>query len=66
MKYVILTAVLSFFGTYVIALEVGDNQPGLDGYSIDDVGPDYHGPWLDIQDYLDDGKCIVVVHWKLS
>jgi hypothetical protein len=66
MRYYLIILIISLFPSGIFALEVGDTQPGLEGYSIDDIGPDYHGPWLDIQDYLDEGKCIVVVHWKLS
>jgi hypothetical protein len=53
------------FALNVFALDVGDEQPGLDGYTIDNSA-DYLGPWLDIETYLNDGKCVVATHWKQS
>ncbi len=47
-----------------IPLQIGDDHPALANYTIDNVGPDYHGPWLNINSYS--GKGIVVVHWKRS
>lgn len=63
MRYLLLTAVL--FAAAAYALDVGDPQPGLANYSIDDSA-DYLGPWLDIEDYINDGKVVVVTHWKQS
>ena len=65
MRYVLVCAIGALVATGVFALDVGDPQPGLDGYTIDD-SDDYLGPPLDIQDYLDDGKVVVVVHWRQS
>ena len=61
--FIIFVTVLLANGAY--ALDVGDQQPGLDGDTIDD-SDNYLGPFLDIQDYLDDGKFVVVSHWKQS
>lgn len=44
--------------------QVGDDHPALANYSINNVPPSYHGPWLDINSYS--GKGVVVVHWKAS
>ncbi len=65
MKYITVVGILLLFAVGAFALSVGDNAPGLDGYLIDDSA-DYLGDFLDIQTYLDDGKVVVVVHWKQS
>jgi len=44
--------------------EIGDDHPVLANYSINNVPPNYHGPWLNIDSYA--GKGVVVVHWKAS
>ncbi|UCE27012.1 MAG: hypothetical protein JSW52_11795 [Candidatus Coatesbacteria bacterium] len=65
MRWVLVFITGLLFALNAFALDVGDEQPGLANYSIDDSA-DYHGPWLDIQDYLDAGKIVVVSHWKQS
>ena len=65
MRYLTVIGVLMVIAVGASALNVGDAQPGLDGYLIDDSG-DYLGEWLDIEDYLNAGKVVVVVHWKRS
>lgn len=62
---IVVLGVMLFVSFGAFALNVGDPHPGLDGYSIDNSA-DYHGPWLDIQDYLDAGKCVIASHWKQS
>ncbi|MGD8718019.1 MAG: Ig-like domain-containing protein [Candidatus Zixiibacteriota bacterium] len=47
-----------------VPLEVGDDHPALANYTINNVAPSYHGPWLDVNSYS--GKGVVVVHWKAS
>lgn len=60
----IICAVLVGAAGSVIPLEVGDDHPALANYSINNVPPNYHGSWLDVNSYA--GKGIVVVHWKAS
>ncbi len=62
----LLASIVVISGVAVASnLEVGDTMPGLDGTLIDDSA-DYLGDPLDIQTYLDDGKAVVVSHWKQS
>ncbi|NIT35464.1 MAG: hypothetical protein GTN49_03010 [candidate division Zixibacteria bacterium] len=63
-KVAILFAASLLITAWAVALEVGDDRPALANYTINNVPPNYHGPWLDIKSY--DGKGIVVVHWKAS
>ncbi len=65
MRYISIVGLLMVFTAGAFALNVGDLQPGLERYTIDNSG-DYLGPWLDIQDYLDDGKVVVTSCWKQS
>jgi hypothetical protein len=65
MRWVLVFTTAFLFALSVFALDVGDQQPGLANYSIDDSA-DYRGPWLDIQDYLDAGKIVVASHWVQS
>jgi len=65
MRYIFVIFVTVVLTNGAFALDVGDPQPGLDGDSIDDSA-DYLGPWLDIQDYLDAGRIVVVSHWVQS
>ena len=60
----IICAVLAGAAGFVGPAEVGDDHPALANYSINNVPPNYHGPWLDINSYS--GKGVVVVHWKAS
>lgn len=60
----IVGAVLVGTAGLVVPLQVGDDHPALANYSIDNIAPDYHGPWLNINSYA--GKGVVVVHWKAS
>jgi hypothetical protein len=63
-KLVFVAAAIAFTAGGVIPLEVGDSHPALANYSINNVAPTYHGPWLNIDSY--GGKGVVVVHWKAS
>ncbi len=65
MKYALLTAIFMVFAVGTSAVLVGDEQPGLVRYTIDNSA-DYLGPLLDIEDYLDAGKVVVTSHWKQS
>jgi hypothetical protein len=65
MRYVLAFTTALLFAAGAFGLAVGDQQPGLANYSIDNSA-DYHGPWLDIETYLNAGKCVVVTHWKQS
>jgi hypothetical protein len=60
----VIVAVLIGAAGFVVPAEIGDDHPALANYSINDVAPNYHGPWLDINSYA--GKGVVVVHWKAS
>jgi hypothetical protein len=63
-KLFLLTAAVALTAGAAIPLEVGDDHPAMANYSINNVAPSYHGPWLDINSYA--GKGVVVVHWKAS
>lgn len=63
-KSAILVAASLLITAWAVPLEVGDNCPALANYTINNVPPNYHGPWLDIKSY--NGKGVVVVHWKAS
>ena len=63
-KSVILVAASLLITAWAVPLEVGDDHPALANYTINNVPPNYHGPWLDIKSY--GGKGVVVVHWKAS
>jgi hypothetical protein len=65
MRYVLAFTATLLFAAGAFALAVGDQQPGLANYSIDNSA-DYLGPWLDIETYLNNGKVVVVTHWKQS
>ena len=65
MRHFFIIFVTVFLANGAYALDVGDPHPGLDGDTIDD-SDNYLGPFLDIQDYLDDGKFVVVSHWAQS
>jgi hypothetical protein len=65
MRYLLTTAVFVVFTVGAPAIIVGDTQPGLERYTIDDSA-DYLGPILNIQTYLDAGKVVVTSHWKQS
>ncbi len=60
----IVGALVAAAAGWVVPLEVGDDHPALANYSINNVPPTYHGPWLNINSYA--GKGVVVVHWKAS
>jgi hypothetical protein len=60
----IICAMLAVAAGLVGPAEVGDDHPALANYSINNVPPSYHGPWLDINSYANKG--VVVVHWKAS
>jgi hypothetical protein len=63
-KLVFVAAAIAFTAGGVVPLEVGDDHPALANYTINNVPPNYHGPWLNINSYS--GKGVVVVHWKAS
>lgn len=63
-KLVFVAAAIAFSAGGVIPLEVGNDHPVLANYTINNVAPTYHGPFLNINSY--NGKGVVVVHWKAS
>ncbi len=63
-KLVFVAAAIALTAGGVVPLEVGDDHPALANYTINNVPPNYHGPWLNINSYS--GKGVVVVHWKAS
>lgn len=65
MRYVLVFTATLLLAVGAFALAMGDQQPGLANYTIDDSA-DYHGPWLDIETYLNAGKCVVASCWKQS
>ncbi len=48
----------------VLPAMVGDDHPALANYTINDVAPNYHGAWLNIDTW--NGKGMVITHWKAS
>ena len=63
-KLFLLTAAVALTVGAAIPAQVGEDHPALANYSINNVPPTYHGPWLNIDSYA--GKGVVVVHWKAS
>jgi hypothetical protein len=63
-KAIVVGAMVAAAAVSAVPLEIGDDHPALANYTINNVPPNYHGPWLDINSYA--GKGVVVVHWKAS
>ena len=61
---VCVIAMVALTAAFSPAALVGDDHPPLANYTINNVPPNYHGAWLNIDSW--NGKGMVVVHWKES
>jgi hypothetical protein len=64
-KKLLYAALVMALGTSAaFGLALGDNRPALANYQINNVAPNYHGAWWNIDSW--NGKGVVAVHWKAS